>query len=143
MDYITLALAKDYADKVAAGGGGGSKTYTYEPWINRLPAIEVTNEEYGFTQKNNVFSVKTSGAISTEHYTTHINIIEEDITSIMLDISILPENTDDSFLETTCTLSVCVNTSSDNVLAFTSSTVIEKSLNIPVYKGDQLILDWH
>ena len=24
MDYITLALAKDYADKVAAGGGSGS-----------------------------------------------------------------------------------------------------------------------
>ena len=91
----------------------------------------------------NVLYYHKENAYKEEEDKTHINIIEEDITSIMLDISILPENTDDSFLETNCTLSVCVNTSSDNVLAFTSSTVIEKSLNIPVYKGDQLILDWH
>ena len=218
MDYITLALAKDYADQVAAGGGGsvdlknyynksevdsklgekvnkiegkdlstndytteektkltgiednaevnkidiikingeaaeiidkaiditipGSKTYTYQPWIQRSPAIEVTNEEYGFTQENNVFSVETSGAIS-EYYTTYINITEEDITNIMLYISILPENTDDSFLETNCTLSVYINPSSDNTLVFTSSTVVETNLNIPINKGDQLKLDWH
>lgn len=142
MDYITLALAKDYADKVAAGGGGGSKTYTYEPCINRLPTIEVTNEEYGFTQERNTFLVENSG-IDSQYCTTYINIIEEDITNIILDISILPGNADDSFLETNCTLSVCVNPSSDNVLVFTSSTVIEKNLIIPIYKGDQLKLDWN
>lgn len=140
MDYITLALAKDYADKVAAGGGTGSKTYTYEPLMLRSPAIEVTNEEYGFTQNNNVFSVKTSGSIS-DYYITYINIAEEDITNIMLNISILPENTDDSFLKTGCTLSIYKNPSSDNTLVFTSSAVIKKSLNIPVNKGDQLMLD--
>lgn len=142
MDYITLALAKDYADKIAAGGGSGSKTYTYEPWTNRLPAIEVTNEEYGFTQEHGTFLVENSG-IDSQFCTTYINIIEEDITNIILDISILPENADDSFLETNCTLSVRVNPSSDNVLVFTSSTVIQKNLNIPIYKGDQLKLDWN
>lgn len=218
MDYITLALAKDYADKVAAGGGSsvdlknyykknevdskldekvnkiegkdlstndytteektkltgiednaevnkidvikingaaaeivdkaiditipGSKTYTYEPLMLRSPAIEVTNEEYGFTQNNNVFSVKTSGE-NSQSYITYINITEQDITNIMLNISILPTNTDDSFLETGCTLSIYKNPSSDNTKVFTSSTVIKKSLNIPVNTGDQLMLDWY
>lgn len=219
MDYITLALAKDYADQVAAGGGSGSvnlkdyykksevdnkldekvnkiegkelstndftndlktkltgiednaevnkidvikingaaaeivdkaiditipgsKTYTYQPWIQRSPAIEVTNEEYGFTQENNVFSVKNPGE-NSQSYITHINITEQDITNIMLNISILPTNTDDSFLETGCTLSIYKNPSSDNTLVFTSSTVIKKSLNIPVNTGDQLMLDWY
>ena len=219
MDYITLALAKDYADQVAAGGGSssvnlkdyykksevdskldgkvnkiegkdlstndytteektkltgiennaevnkidivkingeaaeivdkainitipGSKTYTYQPWIYRSPAIEVTNGEYCFTQNNNVFSIENPGE-NSQSYITHINITEQDITNIMLNISILPTNTDDSFLETGCTLSIYKNPSSDNTSVFTSSTVIKKSLNIPVNTGDQLMLDWH
>ena len=72
-----------------------------------------------------------------------MNITEQDITNIMLSISILPINTDDSFLETGCTLSIYKNPSSDNTLVFTSSTVVEKSLYILVNTGDQLMLNWH
>lgn len=120
----------------------GSKTYTYQPLIQRSPAIEVTNEEYCFTQNNNVFSIENPGE-NSQSYITYINITEQDITNIMLNISILPTNTDDSFLETGCTLSIYKNPSSDNTKVFTSSTVIKKSLNIPVNTGDQLMLDWY
>ena len=38
MDYITLALAKDYADQVAAGGGGSVDLKNYynkrNKWFN-------------------------------------------------------------------------------------------------------------
>lgn len=120
----------------------GSKTYTYQPLIQRSPAIEVTNEEYCFTQNNNVFSIENPGE-NSQSYITYINITEQDIINIMLNISILPTNTDDSFLETGCTLSIYKNPSSDNTKVFTSSTVIKKSLNIPVNTGDQLMLDWY
>lgn len=215
MDYITLALAKDYADQVAAGGGSGSvdlkdyykksevdskldkkvnkiegkdlstndytteektklagiednaevnkidiikingeaaevidkaidiiipgsKIYTYERLVYETPAIEVVNEEYGFTQENNAFSVEALRADS-EYYTTYINITQEDISGIILDVSILPKDIiNDSFLETNCTLSI----RRDDISIFESSEVGIQYLNIPVNKGDQLMLDW-
>lgn len=143
IDVIKInGAAAEIVDKAIDITIPGSKTYTYQPWIQRSPAIEVTNEEYCFTQNNNVFSIENPGE-NSQSYITHINITEQDITNIMLNISILPTNTDDSFLETGCTLSIYKNPSSDNTLVFTSSTVIKKSLNIPVNTGDQLMLDWY
>lgn len=213
MDYITLALAKDYADQVAAGGGGsvdlknyynksevdsklgekvnkiegkdlstndytteektkltgiednaevnkidivkingeaaeivdkaiditipGSKEYTYQPLMYNLPAIQVVNGEYGFTQENNTFSVEALSA-GSEHCTTHINITQENIVGMILKISIMPKDINDSFLETNCTLSIYKN----NTSIFQSSKVGFQYFNVSVNKGDQLRLDW-
>lgn len=143
IDVIKInGAAAEIVDKAIDITIPGSKTYTYAPLIQRSPAIEVTNEEYCFTQNNNVFSIENPGK-NSQSYITYINITEQDITNIMLNISILPTNTDDSFLETGCTLSIYKNPSSDNTKVFTSSTVIKKSLNIPVNTGDQLMLDWY
>lgn len=143
IDVIKInGAAAEIVDKAIDITIPGSKTYTYAPLIQRSPAIEVTNKEYCFTQNNNVFSIENPGE-NSQSYITYINITEQDITNIMLNISILPTNTDDSFLETGCTLSIYKNPSSDNTKVFTSSTVIKKSLNIPVNTGDQLMLDWH
>lgn len=213
MDYITLALAKDYADQVAAGGGGsvdlkdyykksevdskldekvnkiegkdlstndytteektkltgiednaevnkidivkingqaaeivdkaiditipGSKEYTYQPLMYNLPAIQVVNGEYGFTQENNTFSVEALSA-GSEHCTTHINITQENIVGMILKISIMPKDINDSFLETNCTLSIYKN----NTSIFQSSKVGFQYFHVSVNKGDQLMLDW-
>lgn len=218
MDYITLALAKDYADQVAAGGGSGSvdlkdyykksevdskldekvnkiegkdlstndytteekakltgiednaevnkidivkingeaaeivdkaiditipgsKTYTYQRLMHSLPAIEVVNEEYGFTQENNTFSVEARST-SSEHYTTYINITQENIVGMILSISIMPKDVNNTFLETNCTLSIYQNPSKNNTPIFKSSKVGFQYLNVFVNKGDQLMLDW-
>ena len=199
MDYITLALAKDYADQVAAGGGGsvdlkdyykksevdskldekvnkiegkdlstndytteektkltgiennaevnkidivkingqaaeivdkaiditipGSKTYTYQSLMHSLPAIEVVNEEYGFTQDNNTFSVEAL-SVGSEHCTTYINITQENIAGMILSVSIMPKDTiNNTFLETNCTLSIYQNPSTNNTPIFESSKV--------------------
>ena len=217
MDYITLALAKDYADQVAAGGGSsvdlknyykksevdskldekvnkiegkdlstndytteektkltgiednaevnkidivkingeaaeivdkaiditipGSKTYTYQRLMHSLPAIEVVNEEYGFTQENNTFSVEARST-SSEHYTTYINITQENIAGMILSVSIMPKDVNDSFLETNCTLSIYQNPSKNNTPIFESSKVGFQYLKGLVNKGDQLMLNW-
>ena len=218
MDYITLALAKDYADQVAAGGGGsvdlknyykksevdskldekvnkiegkdlstndytteektkltgiennaevnkidivkingqaaeivdkaiditipGSKTYTYQSLINNLPAIEVVNEEYGFTQDNNTFSVEAL-SVGSEHCTTYINITQENIAGMILSVSIMPKDTiNNTFLETNCTLSIYQNPSTNNTPIFESSKVGFQDFNVFVSKGDQLMLNW-
>lgn len=218
MDYITLALAKDYADQVAASGGSsvdlknyynknevdsklaekvnkiegkdlstndytteektkltgiednaevnkidivkingkaaeivdkaiditipGSKTYTYQSLMHSLPAMEIVNEEYGFTQDNNTFSVEARSA-GSEHYTTYINITQEDIAGMILSVSIMPKDTiNNTFLETNCTLSIYQNPSTNNTPIFESSKVGFQDLNVPVSKGDQLMLNW-
>ena len=218
MDYITLALAKDYADQVAAGGGGsvdlkdyykksevdskldekvnkiegkdlstndytteektkltgiednaevnkidivkingvaaeivdkaiditipGSKTYTYQSLMHNLPAIEIVNGEYGFTQENNTFSVEARSA-NSEYCTTYINITQENIAGIILSVSIMPKDTlNNSFLETNCTLSIYQNPSTNNTPIFESSKVGFQDFIVFVSKGDQLMLNW-
>lgn len=219
MDYITLALAKDYADQVAAGGGSGSvdlkdyykksevdgkldkkvnkiegkdlstndytteektklagiednaevnkidivkingqaaeiidkaiditipgsKTYTYQRLMHSLPAIEVVNEEYGFTQENDTFSVEAL-SVGSEHCTTYINITQENIAGMILSVSIMPKDTiNNTFLETNCTLSIYQNPSTNNTPIFESSNVGFQDFNVFVSKGDQLMLNW-
>ena len=218
MDYITLALAKDYADQVAASGGGsvdlkdyykksevdskldekvnkiegkdlstndytteektkltgiednaevnkidivkingeaaeivdkaiditipGSKTYTYQSLMHSLPAMEIVNEEYGFTQDNNTFSVEAL-SVGSEHCTTYINITQENIAGMILSVSIMPKDTiNNTFLETNCTLSIYQNPSTNNTPIFESSKVGFQDFNVFVSKGDQLMLNW-
>lgn len=107
MDYITLALAKDYADQVAAGGGSGS--------ANLKDYYKKTEVDNKLTQKVDKIEGKS---LSTNDYTTEE---KEKLASL--------ENYNDEEIKN----SISLKADAENV--YSKTEIDEKTSLISGYKG--------
>ena len=74
MDYITLALAKDYADQVAAGGGGSVDLKNYYnksevdsklgEKVNKIEGKDLSTNDYTTEEKTKLTGIEDNAEVN-------------------------------------------------------------------------------